>query len=142
MPFSLFECLALVCDTGCLVLIWLVQRVIYPSFQFYNYQQLQQWHKKYTGLVTWIVLPLMVGQLVFAIRIVITYPYGIAIAKLLLVLGTWVMTFVIFVPLHRALETAIEQQVIVKKLVRKNWSRTIVWTLIFGLDLIRLFSAN
>lgn len=128
----------MVFDTGCLVLIWMVQLVVYPSFYYYSTPQLLQWHKKYTLLVTWIVLPLMLGQLICGSFSVIVDFTTITMFKLLLILMTWVLTFVVFVPLHQALETASPQQPIVKKLVRKNWSRTALWTLLFAITITEL----
>jgi len=50
-------------DFGMLVLIWLVQLIIYPSFEFTDKDAFLGWHEKYTGLITVVVLPLMLGQL-------------------------------------------------------------------------------
>lgn len=119
----------------------MVQRIVYPSFGYNNREELLQWHKRYTGLVTWIVLPLMLGQLLLGSIAVIIAFEPIALVKLLLIVMTWVLTFAVFVPLHNALETATDQQTIVQKLVRKNWSRTILWTLLFGLSLFKLFGS-
>ena len=51
-------------DFGLLVLIWLVQLVIYPSFLYYEQDNLKRWHEKYTQKITYVVLPLMMGQLI------------------------------------------------------------------------------
>ena len=124
------------------MLIWMVQLVVYPSFRYYPGPQLLQWHKKYTLLVTWIVLPLMLGQLICgSINVIVDFT-TITVFKLLLILMTWVLTFVVFVPLHQALETNTPQQPIVQKLVRKNWSRTLLWTLLFAITIIELFLSN
>ncbi|MEO1009857.1 MAG: hypothetical protein AAFX53_01035 [Bacteroidota bacterium] len=60
-----YEILRLLCDFGLVVLIWSVQLIIYPSFQFYNPIELLLWHGIYVHRITYVVLPLMVGQLVF-----------------------------------------------------------------------------
>ena len=139
MQFSFLETLTLVFDTGCLVLIWMVQLVVYPGFRYYPGPQLLQWHKKYTFLVTWIVLPLMLGQLICgSIDVIIDFT-TITLFRVILIAMTWVLTFVVFVPLHRALETASAQQPIVQKLVRKNWSRTTLWTLLFAITITELW---
>jgi len=44
-------------DFGMLILIWLVQLIIYPSFQYSARESFIQWHEKYTGLITLVVLP-------------------------------------------------------------------------------------
>ncbi|MAJ50932.1 MAG: hypothetical protein CMB82_04875, partial [Flammeovirgaceae bacterium] len=53
-------------DIGTLVLIWLVQLVIYPSFLFFERKNLKLWHDKYTKKVSFVVLPLMIGQFIIA----------------------------------------------------------------------------
>jgi len=121
-----------------LVLIWLVQLVIYPSLNHYTIKNLRNWHRSYTKRITYVVLPLMIGQLLFAI-IKMTIVFDILIAmKLLLIIAVWILTFGIFVPLHSAVETMEETNSITEKLIRLNWSRTIVWSLIFVIGLFQV----
>ena len=54
-------------DIGLLVFIWLVQLIIYPSFLFYERNNLKRWHVNYTKKITYVVLPLMVGQFIIAV---------------------------------------------------------------------------
>jgi len=52
----------LVVDFCLVVLIWLVQLIIYPSFRYMSPEQLAIWHPKYTTLITLVVGPLMLAQ--------------------------------------------------------------------------------
>ncbi|MEL6803956.1 MAG: hypothetical protein AAFO91_09270, partial [Bacteroidota bacterium] len=54
--------LRLVFDSAALVLIWLVQLVIYPSFLYMDKQDFLVWHPIYTRKVTWVVMPIMLGK--------------------------------------------------------------------------------
>ena len=135
----MLELLALIFDTGCCVLIWMVQLVVYPGFHYYPAQPLLQWHKKYTALVTLIVLPLMLGQLTTGGLQLIFEFSGFHLLKFLLILITWILTFMVFVPLHRALEGSVDVQPVIRKLVVKNWSRTLLWTLIFGITVVEVW---
>ena len=60
----------LIVDFGLLVLIWIVQLIIYPSFLYYKSKNLMVWHQKYTERIAVIVLPLMLMQLAIAIYLV------------------------------------------------------------------------
>lgn len=127
----------LIFDTGCLVLIWLVQLVIYPSFKFYDQSGLQQWHSRYTKSVSFVVVPLMVGQLLLGIWSAIAIPSPLSVIKLALILSTWLTTFIIFVPLHKKLEHLAHHEETINNLVKRNWIRTVLWSLVFVLSLLQ-----
>ena len=135
---ELLQSLSLIFDTGCLILIWLVQLVIYPSFQYYGPSDLKRWHSKYTGQITVVVLPLMVGQLITSSMLAYLEISVLNLTKLALILINWVLTFVVFVPLHQKLEHIGEPLQLTKALIIKNWPRTFIWSLIF---LLTLFGA-
>ena len=122
-------------DTGLLILIWMVQLVIYPSFLFYKNEGLANWHKKYTISISYIVAPLMIGQLGIAIYQLIITDYSFTIIYFILVAFNWFITFRVFVPLHSKIAKGIQDKVMLKKLVFYNWLRTVVWTLIFIMSL-------
>ncbi len=131
----------LIVDSGLLILIWLVQLVIYPGFYFYNNENLKVWHKIYTQRVTLVVLPLMLSQLILSIWLLVmnvTSAYHIVDA--LLVVFTWLSTFIIFVPLHQKIDAqqSANLKAFVLKLVRYNWLRTAIWSLIFVLTLYQV----
>ncbi|KPM33785.1 Hypothetical protein I595_691 [Croceitalea dokdonensis DOKDO 023] len=131
--------LPLLFDFGTLVLIWLVQLVIYPSFGHYQVPNLKRWHTTYTLRVTFIVLPLLFGQLICTGYLIYQEYTLLLLLKMLGIIGAWALTFGIFVPLHGKVEGSGDQVIktITKQLVIKNWWRTTLWTLAFILELLR-----
>lgn len=134
----MLQSLALIFDTGCLILIWLVQLVIYPSFLYYGASDLKKWHSKYTGQITVVVLPLMVGQLITSSMLAYLEISALNLTKLALVLINWVLTFAVFVPLHQKLEYITEPLQLTKALIFKNWLRTSIWSFIFLFTLFEI----
>ncbi|MEL7001745.1 MAG: hypothetical protein AAFN93_03320 [Bacteroidota bacterium] len=123
-------------DFGLVVLIWIVQLIIYPSFAYYADKDLLIWHQKYTLLITVIVLPLMLGQLILHGYAVYQNAELLSVTLLILVVSTWVITFIWAVPLHTQIDQGVDLPKVVKNLVTVNWSRTIIWTLVFVIGLI------
>ena len=128
--------LALIFDTGCLILIWLVQLVIYPSFLFYEVENLKKWHFKYTRMVTLIVLPLMLGQLITGIMGAVS-EVSLSSIKLVLILSTWAITFTLFVPLHNKIDSTDQIVDVTESLVKRNWIRTGIWSAVFVISLVQ-----
>ena len=128
--------LTLLFDTGCLVLIWLVQLIIYPSFTYVQVSQSTLWHSKYTLRISCVVIPLMFGQLICS-GIHAFHAVSIAaIIKLVLIAGVWLITFTTFVPLHQKLGYREKYFERVHLLIKRNWIRTALWTLIFVLSVM------
>lgn len=127
----------LIFDTATLVLIWAVQLAIYPGLTYYGHAQLKVWHRSYTKRITLVVLPLMLGQMAFSIGSVLSERSYLTTTKLGLIAIIWIMTFSIFVPLHHSIDDADESHTkyITLKLVKKNWWRTLLWSLVFMLSL-------
>ena len=119
-------------DSGTFVLIWIVQLVIYPSFLFYPSADLIAWHKTYTVRITIIVMPLMVGQLFLALYALYEELSVISIARGILILVIWILTFLIFVPIHNNIQAGKFDTLLLRKLVQSNWLRTLLWTLVLG----------
>ncbi len=125
-------------DFGLVVLIWVVQLIIYPSFQYYSPAELAVWHPKYTTLIGLIVGPLMlaqVGLVGWELFTRFSWPM-LAVAGLVGLM--WVSTAVQAIPLHNAIAAGAgagdASPETLAKLVEVNWVRTIGWTLILGLD--------
>ena len=125
----------LVVDTGLLILIWMVQLVIYPSFIYYDKKNLVKWHIKYTTNISYIVVPLMLGQSFIAIFQLFSNGSLITVAYFILVISSWLLTFILFVPTHSKISQGLTDSEMLRKLVRSNWLRTSIWTLIFILGL-------
>lgn len=129
------ELVRLVVDFGFLILIWAVQLIIYPSFNYYNETNLVKWHQLYTKRVTVIVLPLMMLQLILGILHLILEFYWYTVLSLLLIIALWLLTFVVFVPLHMSIDNNTMQKGTCEKLVEKNKFRTFLWSFLFLLTL-------
>ena len=123
-------------DFGLVILIWMVQLIVYPGFRHYEEKALINWHHHYTKMITVIVLPLMLSQLILhTYRVYFSFSYT-NIITLLLVLTTWLLTFMYAVPKHGNISDGKEVMKSVNDLVKVNWPRTIIWSLIFGLGFI------
>lgn len=123
--------LRLLLDFGLLILIWMVQLVLYPSFAHYVSEDLVQWHKKYTLGISYLVVPLMLGQLVLAILQGLQEVSGYTVVSLVLISGVWITTFLWFVPMHNTIASGKADSKMLKRLVKLNWWRTFLWTVIF-----------
>src|SRR3954449_5458832 len=85
---------------GLVVLIWLVQVVIYPAFAAIAPERFVGWHAEYTRAVTWVVAPLLLGQLALLGRPLLDRPSWWAALAVALVAVAWVATFALAVPAH------------------------------------------
>lgn len=115
-------------DFGMLILILLVQLIIYPSFEFSAKESFVQWHERYTGLITFVVLPLMLAQLGLAVAEVIRQRSMATGVCLALIAFCWIVTFTLSVPGHNDLQANGNTPQAVRFLVMTNWLRTIAWT--------------
>ena len=123
--------LRLLFDFGLLVLIWIVQRIVYPSFLHYQAKDLINWHSAYTSRFTFIVMPLMLGQLVISIYQLIMEINLYTSWSLIIIILIWVSTFLQFVPIHGKISKGGVSQKLLVSLVKKNWIRTFLWTVLF-----------
>lgn len=121
----------LLVDFGLLILIWMIQLLVYPSFSYYKGQELRTWHAVYSKRITVIVAPLMIGQLVLYGILVTDIRSFFTVGGLTIVLFLWITTFTIFVPLHNSIHNNEYTSITLDKLTRLNWIRTVVWTLLF-----------
>ncbi len=127
----------LLCDFGLVVLIWMVQLLIYPSFKYYQKQDLLVWHKLYMPRIACVVIPLMFGQLGLAVTQVVLNPSILNSTSLLLVIIIWIHTFIYFAPAHQKISNANFEDLQLSKLVHLNWWRTTIWTFVFLLSLLQ-----
>ena len=123
-------------DFGMLVLIWLVQLIIYPSFLIMRKEGLVQWHQSYVRVIARIVGPLMIAQLLVIMIQTIAAPSAKVVISLTLVLSCWASSFLLSIPCHRRIEEGDTGDANLKLLVRSNWPRTILWTVIFVLGFL------
>lgn len=110
-------------------LIWVIQLVHYPSFEFIATDNFLAFHQHHTRSITMIVMPLMLGELGLAVYLAQQQKWGLIwLVPLILVLGIWLSTFLIQVPIHNQLGVGKDSHLI-KRLVQTNWVRTILWTI-------------
>ena len=125
-------------DFGLVVLIWLVQLIIYPSFQYMSADQLAVWHPKYSNLITLIVGPLMLAQVGLIGWELLNRFSWLTVASAVLVGLMWALTAFQAVPIHNAIAAGDASPETVSRLVSFNWVRTVGWTVIFGLGVLSL----
>lgn len=123
-------------DFGMVVILWLVQLVIYPSFLVCDLSKLVEWHRAYTRRVGWVIIPIMFTQLPLVAWLNYQAPSGVNLAALICVMACWGLTFGVSVPLHRKMDRGDTSSKTVQCLIRTNWPRTILWTAAFVLGLI------
>lgn len=126
--------LRLLFDFGLLVLIWIVQLIIYPSFQYYSNSNLETWHPIYTKAISCVVIPLMLGQLIVSIFQILKVRNPYTIISFGCIVIVWLLTFLIFVPIHNVLGSDKIEESNLVALVNLNWFRTGLWSLIFLLN--------
>jgi len=134
----MLDILRILLDFGMVVLIWLVQLVIYPSLCYYPPQDLHRWHKKYMRNSPIVIIPLMLGQLLITCIQVYQNQNSYTIISLVILIILWAHTFSQFVPLHDALKSTQIPEKITLKLVKLNWWRTFLWSLLFIYTFITL----
>ena len=118
-------------DCSLLILIWIVQLTIYPSFQFMSTDQLIQWHAKYTERMAWIAGPLILLQTTIVSMQIVKETSALHILSGCIVTATWILTYFVSIPLHRKISENRASSFVLKKLVDTNWYRTICWSILF-----------
>ena len=114
---------------GLVVLIWLVQLVIYPSFAEVDPDRFVAHHAAYTRAVSWIVIPLMFAQVLLVGWLVVERPGRWVVIAAAMVGVAWISTFALSVPDHGRLNAGGLDPAVIRHLVATNWTRTIAWTL-------------
>ena len=132
--------LSLLVDAGLVVLIWMVQLVVYPSFTYYRPKDLIDWHQKYTNRIAVVVIPLMLSQLVLAMVSIFYQPNFSSIVTLAVVLFLWIFTFLSFAPLHFKITEGDASSKNLQLLIQRNWIRTFLWSALLLFHLILYMS--
>lgn len=113
-------------------LIWIIQIVHYPLFANVGQQQFELYSNKHQMLITFIVGPVMVAEILTAIILAWYTPYPELTTwfriGLMLVILIWLSTAFIQVPQHSRLTNSGYDLATIKALVNWNWIRTIAWT--------------
>mgnify|MGYP001157120734 CR=1 FL=1 len=119
--------LSLLVDTVFLYLIWVIQLVIYPSFKYITDHNFLKWHKKYCNIIGFFVIPLMLFQLIESVILIIDFR---GILNFAFVISTWDLTFTVFFNIHKKLSKEGNKRDIIEKLLKLNWLRVFLWSLL------------
>ncbi|WP_431136886.1 hypothetical protein [Psychroserpens mesophilus] len=130
------DLIRIIIDFGLVVLIWMIQIIVYPSFKYYSNNGLIKWHKKYTFRLALIVIPLMCFQLFIYAFQTLKLHNAYPILGLTIVVLIWFYTFWQFVPLHNKIQSDTHSVETLSDLTRKNWFRTLLWTILFILSVL------
>ena len=109
-------------------IIWVIQLLHYPTFHFIkesDYVEFQHFHMQ---RISFIVVPVMIIELLSGFMLVYYFWSNLFILCLIILLFIWLITFVFFTKLHQSLLDGYDKK-IVDKLVKINWSRTVLWSL-------------
>ncbi|MBC8100522.1 MAG: hypothetical protein H7Y11_13850 [Armatimonadetes bacterium] len=122
--------------------IWLIQVVHYPLFDRVGAEAFRTYEAAHTNLITCVVLPLMLIELLTAILLVAQpipqVPPLVIWVGLGLVGVVWLTTAFVQVPLHGQLAAGFDVGAH-QALVASNWVRTIAWSLRSGLMIYILY---
>ena len=125
------EIARVIVDFGAVVLIWMIQLIVYPSFLYFSDKDLIKWHIHYRQLVTFIVAPIMFAQTgIIAFQILTEFNWLHLLSSIICGL-LWLLTFFEAVPLHHKIDKNEELKSNCKKLVQINKKRTALWTVLF-----------
>ena len=116
-------------------LIWIVQAVHYPLFAYADRARFREFHEAHSRLITWVVAPLMIGQLGSGALLLRTRPDFLSEWAAWVGFGcttvAWASTFALQVPQHRILTRGFDARAL-RWLLRTNWIRTVVWSVQAG----------
>lgn len=123
-------------DFGLVVLIWMTQLIVYPGFTYFAAQDLLRLHVVYTNAISILVGPLMLAQAALHVYHFLAHKHWTNALSLCLLVLVWIHTFAFAVPLHNELAQGIHPLESAAELVSLNWSRTILWTLVFVMSVL------
>ena len=108
--------------------IWMVQILVYPNFQFLKQRHLfAEFHRFHTERITWIIAPVMGIEFISGAYLCWKGHDALYLWNFGSILLGWGLTWFVSVPIHRRLEQdpSAESK---RRLVLTHWPRTILWT--------------
>lgn len=112
-------------------LIWVIQLVHYPLFAGVGRGEFMAYHADHNKLITMIVMPVMLTELISAVALALNPPARFHVALLWLSVAlvgiAWLTTAFASVPAHGVLSAGFDLQAH-RSLVLTNWIRTIAWS--------------
>jgi hypothetical protein len=122
-------------------LIWFVQIVHYPLFARVGAEAFVGYEREHQARTSLVVGPMMLLEAVTAATILVRAEGGetfaLAVIGALLLVGVWISTAFVQVPLHRTLQEGFDARA-ARLLVRTNWLRTAAWSARSGIALALL----
>lgn len=113
---------------GLMLLIWLVQIIIYPTFERIPAARFVEYHRWYVKRIGSIVGPMMIVEVMGLVYWLFWDRFSLpALIAAGLVLIIWLSTFTLQVPLHNRLARK-KDGAAIRQLVNSNWIRTIAWS--------------
>jgi hypothetical protein len=128
-PQLMLQLLQFAVSWALLALIWIVQLVHYPAFEYIDPERFAAFQLHHTRSITYVVAPLMLAELGITSWLVYQNQFQLQYLLILtIVLLIWASTFFIQVPVHNALMEG-KDEGLIRRLVQTNWIRTILWSL-------------
>ena len=122
-------------DISLFILIWLVQVIIYPSFRYVDPDKFDFWHTRYMGLITYFVAPLMLIQIGLSLyQLCYNFDWMLLVSTICIVF-VWLSTVTLSIPCHTSLQKSGFDLPMIEKLILTNWYRTVLWTIVFVINL-------
>jgi len=109
-----------------------VQIIIYPSFKFIQKVSFKEYHLNYMNKMSYVVAPIMLLEIISSFLLLIFNKSLIDIIGFILLSLIWIVTFFLIVPIHNELNIKFGL-VELKKLIKLNLLRTILWILKFSI---------
>ncbi len=110
----------------------IVQIIIYPSFKFIKIDAFKGYHLNYMNKISYVVAPIMLLEIISSFLLLIFNKSLIDIIGFILLSLIWIVTFFLIVPIHNELNIKFGL-VELKKLIKLNLLRTILWILKFSI---------
>lgn len=124
-----FSTIHLVSTAWMCAIIWFVQLVHYPSFQYIRAEKFTSFHSFHSRWTTVIVFPAMLAELVLSGLNAWQKTSEQSLLIFGLTVSTWALTFFVSVPFHNQLSKGYNLKA-AKLLILTNWPRVIAWTLL------------
>lgn len=108
-------------------IIWTIQLINYPGFRDIEKRQWPGYHRRHSRHITILVLPPMITELGISSWLVWTQLNELHVAFFSLSLFTWVITALVFIPLHQRIVVRPTERNL-RRITGLNWLRTLAWT--------------
>ena len=126
-------------DLGIVIVVWLAQVIMYPSLAHIERDAFVSWHRKYSSRIAFFVIPLLCGQAII-VGILVYYEASLLnVFSAALIAACWASTFGLSVPCHARLQRAGKDLQVIRKLVRTNLIRTMLWTAVFLIGILQFY---